>query len=272
MCRSLLLALSFSRFVHAESIGLLTTMIDPTILVAQTACALLFFQGGISQFVPDTTLRQYGVPNTPRSRHFMIRTGTALLSVAILAYLMVLRNTSLETALGIVRVFWILEVLRTFLSGEATATGLDNIHECGILSHCLFVAYATLGDTSQSWKDVAIKMDSAVAFLNGFIMIINPSAACGIWGASSEDTSSLFMMRNYGYFLVALGIFTGYLAFGDENVSAVEALGYSWCAYLASSIGANFVTKEVVKFGMPRGSQYFWMLVHVVVIGALLLV
>lgn len=239
--------------------------LDPA-LVAKVATGVLLAQGTVATLAPEPSIVSYGYEPTPAGILAMRRVGVAILDVGIMAFGLLYKDWSVNTAAGVSAFIWAAEILGSTLNDEATTIGFSNINMMVWLAIHFATAYVYLTDGSSA--PTVMKAMSLFTIGTCLPLMFFPSVGFQSYGFDLAKIidSDLAVFKSVGACLAAIGVFVGSVACG---VSPSKALGYAFVPSTLLNIIMLFITKEGEKFGAPKGPSYFWLIFEAIVIGTL---
>jgi hypothetical protein len=242
--------------------------IDPT-LVAKTGASIFMAQGSAMNLAPALSNKMLNLEETPVNNYVMRFFGTGVVAISISIYCLLVKNTSLATASRVQNIVWLIENVRTLLTGEATEVGAANSSGAIIsIIHSVVMIYAT---TQDAYSLMAIKISSAFWFAVGLLGIVDAQAWMKLFGYPDEPLppSTELITRMLAYSLTAVCTLFMALAFKfTDNV--LVAIGLAFLNFVVTNLDFMFVTKSVEKNDMSMPRMYFWLILNSVVAGTLL--
>eukprot|EP00978_Attheya_sp_CCMP212_P010335 scaffold24970_cov34-Attheya_sp.AAC.1 len=242
--------------------------IDPT-LVAKTGASIFMAQGSAMNLAPALSTKMLNLEETPANNHLMRMFGTGVVTLAIIIYCLLVKNTSLATASRVNNSVWLVEHIRTLLTGEVTEIGAAN--NSGVIFniiHNVVMIYAT---TQDAYSLMAMKISSAFWFAVGLLGIVDAQAFMKLFGFPDEPLppSTEVITRMVAYSLTAVSTLFGTLAFKFTD-SLLVAIGLAFLNFAVMDLDGMFVSKSVEKNDMSMPRMYFWLILNSVVAGTLL--
>jgi len=205
-------------------------------LAVTSIAALLAGQSLLAEWKPAMVARQHFSDFSPQGS-FIVRVLTAnvLTWVAWAVCLLLVGDSSSSTttataltALGIVNT---VDALRTFAIGDIERCQLDPAGQYFMLITPLIATYA--GWTKASWGVLYLKLFMGAYILDGVVAANQPSLTAKVFFGPNHTLSenSLTILKNTGWWILAVGVSGMALAFGVEPKMAL-ACGLG-CAVVA---------------------------------------
>lgn len=241
--------------------------LDPT-AVAKLATGTLLAQGAVSVMAPGPSVKHYGNDPTPISTLCMRRIGISSLSVGAMAFGMIFKGWSVNSAAATEAFIWSSEILRGTLNDEASKMSYDNTGLLVWLVIDLAVAYLAL--TNASCANTVIKAFASFIIVTCAPIMFFPVQVLKVYGFVDEPSAldkSYFKVQ--GAWLVAIGIFLVSVASG---VDPMKALGYAYAPATLLMLVQLFVTKEAAQTGeggSPKVPLIAWLLINLATLGTL---
>jgi len=254
---SLLLYMSIGKFTHAseplrkaafhsqavriEKIHSITLsirggagLLDPKTL-SEVAIWVSISKGSAFTLSPKATYeRLYNfLPRSPMVDLFLRRVGSNYLAFGIAALCLVIKGTSLNTAIGYSTLPYTLEVVKCLLDQEPKDLGFAAIGQAFILVTNALVIYATLSNVS--YADTVTKVYVVWLLLNGVFMALFPKAALNTWEFKDQSAPNTFMTRVHGFYTLGFGAMVTALAF-LENMDTMRSTWLYWAAVVFGNI------------------------------------
>jgi len=111
--------------------------------------------------------------------------GMVLLSLVLLAYCLVFQGTSINKAVGVGNLSFIIEMMHSELAGESKKMGMAKNTQFVFAAIHAVVAYGFF--TSSDWVNSAIKSLSVWLGLNGLQASLLPSSFQDLWNIMLQD-------------------------------------------------------------------------------------
>jgi len=237
--------------------------IDPTGLAKWTT-GLNLVNSIYSYLLPDKAIENYSQQAKSDMMVKMMKgQGMVLLGATVLAYCLVFQGTSINTAVGYANLPFIIELLRSELSGEREKMGMPKNTQFVFAAIHAVVAYGCF--TSAEWANNGIKALTVWLGLNGLHASLFPSSAQDLWNVKLQDMET-HMFRWFGLLALDMAVYVGCLAWG---VVPMKALGYSYIPATLGNAYLNLLSDETKKRGLNRSALAAWMVLGLVTIGTL---
>ena len=212
---------------------------------------------------PKKVNQLYGIEDiSPILEYISVHSGMTMVSNIICWYFRAIKETSVNTAVGLSMIPWIVLGVHSILNEKPKELGFPLWAEWFNLVFFSVVAHATL--TSADYANSATKAIAIWALLNGLLLAANPALFGKVYQTAERDDVVLLGRRNYGYNLCCTAVFLYSLA---TEVNMSKAVGYSWVPALVGLISMMFITKDFDKLNLPMGPPvYFWLFVEALVV------
>jgi hypothetical protein len=187
-----------------------------------------------------------------------------MLGMSLMAYCLVFKNTSVNVAVGVGQLPFLITMLGDFLNGESKDFGMPQAPQMLVVAVCALLAHSCL--TGASYVDDVVKGAAAFVLLNGISCSLFVDAACKVWGLGVPDPSTRLVVKQMGFSWMGLGVLIFAL---NQGVAPLRAIGYSWIPMVAMLMDMLFITKEVETMGMPPGPTLLWLVMTAVFVATL---
>lgn len=222
--------------------------------VARSASVVAGVYGGLGALSPAKMAEAYGMGFSPVTIFIGERAATAIYTGTILWWALAQKGASLNTAVGISILPWILLSLHSILNDKPKEMGFPVNVEYLQLAINSCVAHATL--TNAEYADSATKGIALWGLLNSMLLFFNPVLFGKVYGTAERDDSVYFARRNYGNNLGSLSVLIGSLALGKDTTTS---MGYSWLSNLLGLATMMFITKDIEKQNIEKAPCYAWL-------------
>jgi hypothetical protein len=218
--------------------------------VANALNVALGAYAGVSAMAPQKAAAPYGFKN-PSSLMDMVTasTGTAVYAASIAFWCLAHKNTSVNTAIGISAIPWILRAVHAIVNEKPKEFGYSPASEYLSLALASVVANAALTDAAHA--DTAIKWWLGYGAVSGAIMSAKPQLMDKLHNAPEHTSAEITFMRNFGKELMGYCVYLGMLIMGKDNLTAWAYSNLACALGIASMI---FVTKDFET--VPKGPFY----------------
>jgi hypothetical protein len=236
--------------------------------VARTSATALLVIHAVSTLAPEKALQTYGVKApTPTNVFVARREWTFFLAVSLGAYLWLVHDKSVNTAVGYGTFPIIAEVIRSILNDEEKKLGIpDTAQVVVVLTPLLVNAYACLKNLDDA--NTITKVCGAYNVVKGFWYFLDTENSGKAWGLS-EGEDDPFVLGSAKWMGISLIVYGMTLVGMAHGVVGTKLMGYAWIPVVLNMVRETFITKAVEKHGLNRSLYYAWMVLGLVVIGTL---
>jgi hypothetical protein len=236
--------------------------IDPQALAKGTT-GMNLVNSIYTYLLPEKVREVYKIPYSPLSDLIFQRHGVVMLACTLVAYCLVFQETSVETAVGVSTLPFIIDYARSELAGEPEKFGWPKYSQAVPLSFAAVTGYGCLN--AKDWANAAMKVYSVWLAMNGILAAFAPESFAMLWYVKLTDIQNHgFQWR--GFFLLDLAVYIGCLAWG---VAPTKALGYAWIPATLANAYFNVLSSTTKDFGMNRRMLFAWMVLGIVVTATL---
>jgi hypothetical protein len=237
--------------------------IDPQALAKWTT-GMNLVNSIYTYLLPDKVREVYKIPYSPLSTLIFQRHGIVLLACTLLAYCLLFQETSVETAVGVSTLPFIIDYARSELAGEPKKFGWGPMHSQLVpLAFAAVTCYGCLN--SKDWANTTMKVYSVWLAMNGVLAGFAPDSFEMLWYVKLTDIQKHgFQWR--GFFLLDYAVYIGCLAWG---VAPMKALGYAWVPATLANVYFNVLSNTTKDFGMNRPMLFAWMVLGIVITATL---
>jgi hypothetical protein len=188
-----------------------------------------------------------------------------MLGSSLMAYcLLFKKNTSVNAAIAVGQLPFLLTMVGDFLNGESKDIGMPQAPQMLVTALSAFLAHSCLA--GASYVDDVVKAFAVWITLNGISCSLFVDAACKLWGLGVPDPNTRLAVKQLGFSFLGMGALIFAL---NQGIDAKIAIGYSWIPMLAMMIDMNFITKEVETLDMPPGPVLLWLAMTAVFVATL---
>jgi hypothetical protein len=236
--------------------------IDPTLLAKWTT-GINLVNSIYTYLLPGKIRELYAnMPYSPLSDLIFQRHGTALLACTLTAYCLLFQGTSVETAVGVSTLPFIIDLIRSELAGEPEKFGWPKYAQLAPLAFAAVTCYGCLN--SKDWANTAMKVYSVWFSVTGFQAAFAPDSFSKLWNVKFMSTLTDIQKHSFqwwGFFLLGYAVYVGCLAWG---VAPMKALGYGWVPPTVANAYFNVLSDQTKDFGMNRPMLFVWMVLGIV--------
>lgn len=234
--------------------------------VSKLAIGILLAQGTVATLAPKPAFESYGGEPTPTSILCMRRTGVAILDVGVMAFGLLYKGCSINTAAAVSSLMWAAEFIGSMLNDEASTIGFSNNNILAWLALNLVAAYIYL--TNADYASTVMKGFSIFTFVTCVPIMFFPALGFKAYGHDPAKISDTDLVANKmtGAWVTAIAIFTGSIAYGT---SPTKALGYAFIPHFVELVSILFVTNETDKLSHPKSPAFVWLLLDAIIIATL---
>lgn len=217
--------------------------------------------GFLSMEAPEVSMDMYGADEDQKadlySKYTTQISGTAILSIGVLALCMFTLDVDLIKAIGWSSVVWIVHLGRTLLNKIPEKMGSSNsITETVYLA--LVIAQTHAAFTGAPYAKTLLKAAFGLGFVSSIFVILSPKKSVEFYGLEKDMTNEqLWCNRNQGYSCLAMSTFILSLL---KGVEAEKALGYTSLAFIVHMIHGYLGTGQ--RDNYPFVSVLVWMIFH----------
>jgi hypothetical protein len=237
--------------------------IDPRTLARWTT-GINLVNSVYTYLLPDKVREVYGnIPYTPFADLIFQRHGTALLACTLPAYCLLFQGTSVETAVGVSTLPFIIDLIRSELAEEPEKLGWPKYAQLAPIPFAAATCYGCLN--SKDWANTAMKVYSAWIGITGLLAGFSPESYTKHWSVKPTNVEN-HGLQWWGFFMLDLSVYVGCLAWG---VAPMKALGYAWIPATVANAYFNLISNKTKDFGMNRPVLFAWMVLGVVITATL---
>jgi hypothetical protein len=236
--------------------------IDPTLLAKWTT-GINLVNSIYTYLLPGKIRELYAnMPYSPLSDLIFQRHGTALLAGTCAAYCLLFQETSVETAVGVSTLPFIIDLIRSELAEEPETFGWPKYAQLAPLAFATVACYGCLN--SKEWANTAMKVYSVWFGITGLQAAFAPDSFSKLWNVKFMSTLTDIQKHSFqwwGFFLMGYAVYVGCLAWG---VAPMKALGYGWVPPTLANAYFNVLSNQTKDFGMNRPMLFVWMVLGIV--------
>jgi hypothetical protein len=231
--------------------------------VATFGAAVSSVNAAMVALSPGKTCELYGLPKSDLTEWIVENAGHVLAGTATMMWL-ALNGMSVEKTIGFGIVPFLVVNAKNILNETPQKFGMPPAGQFLLAAISTTVAYSCF--TGAEWAGNAIKFYVAWNLINGVFFAGAPETGLKAWGLTGCSASDLFMMENFGYFIISSATMVASLSIFEQG--AFKSVAYSFVPMFFSIIKHNFLTDAVEKFGMVKGPQYFWLAIMATIIAS----
>jgi hypothetical protein len=236
--------------------------IDPRALARWTT-GMNLVNSVYTYLLPGKIREVYNIPYTPFADLIFQRHGTALLACTLPAYCLFFQGSSVETAVGVSTLPFIIDLIRSELAEEPEKLGWPKYAQLAPIPFAAVTCYGCLN--SKSWANTAMKVYSAWIGITGLLAGFAPETYTKRWNIKPTNIEH-HGLQWWGFFLLDLSVYIGCLAW---DVAPMKALGYAWIPATVGNAYFNVFSNKTKEFGMNRPILFSWMALGVVITATL---
>jgi hypothetical protein len=236
--------------------------IDPRALARWTT-GMNLVNSVYTYLLPGKIREVYKIPYTPFADLIFQRHGTALLACTLPAYCLLFQGTSVETAVGVSTLPFIIDLIRSELAEEPEKLGWPKYAQLAPIPFAVATCYGCLN--SKNWANTAMKVYSGWIGITGLLAGFAPESYTKHWSTKPTNIEN-HGLQWWGFFLLDLSVYVGSLAWG---VAPMKALGYAWIPATAANAYFNLISNKTTDFGMNRPVLSAWMVLGIVITATL---
>jgi hypothetical protein len=217
--------------------------------------------------IPDKARELYKIPYSPLSDLIFQRHGLVILACMLPAYCLLFQETSVETAVGVSTVPFIIDLIRSELAEEPERFEWPKYAQLVPLAFAAVTCYGCLN--SKDWANTAIKVYSVWFGITGLQAAFAPTSFSKLWNIKFLSTMTAIQKHGFqwwGFFLLDYAVYVGCMAWGVEPM---KALGYAWLPATLASVYFNILSNTTKDFRLNRPILFAWMVIGIVVTGTL---
>jgi hypothetical protein len=210
------------------------------VAVANAVNVAIGAYSAVNAMAPQKASESFGF-KSPSSlmKMFVVTSSTAVYATSIAFWCLAHKNTSVNTAIGISAIPWLLRAVHAIVNEKPKEFGYSPASEYLTIALASVVAHAGLADAAHA--DTAMKWWLGYGAISGAIMFANPQLMYTLHNVQERTAAEITFLRNFGRELIGFCMYLGMLLLGKGNLTA--------CAYsnLASALGSAsmmFVTKD----------------------------
>jgi hypothetical protein len=240
--------------------------IDPTALAKWTT-GINLVNSLYTYLLPDKMREVYNIPYSPLSDLIFQRHGIVLLACTLPVYCLLFQKTSVETAVGVSTLPFIIDLIRSELAEEPDKFGWPKYAQLAPLAFAAVTCYGCLN--SMDWANTAMKVYSVWFGITGLQAAFAPDSFSKLWNVKFMSTLTDIQKHGFqwwGFFLLDYAVYVGCVAWGVEPM---KALGYAWVPATLANAYFNVLSDKTKEFGMNRPVLFAWMILGMVVTGTL---
>mmetsp|Transcript_4411 Transcript_4411/g.7900 ORF Transcript_4411/g.7900 Transcript_4411/m.7900 type:complete len:291 (-) Transcript_4411:731-1603(-) len=240
--------------------------IEP-VTAAKLVGALYTVQGAVGTLSPTRSNEAYGVKTfVPCNVKLSRETAYCILEHGIIVSCLLVKGTSVNTAVGITSIIWFAEALKSILDKDSENVGPSNVGSLSIMAFAGAAAYAGL--TNADWALAAFKARAVYTFLCGIPCVFNGNSAIKLWELKNTDELTPGLFNVLGCSVLNLGALLAALAWGFDPVKAV---GYTALVSLLTSFKCTFLSPDFDVLGIDIAPLMFWAALNAVISASILL-
>jgi hypothetical protein len=236
--------------------------IDPRALARWTT-GLNLVNSIYTYLLPGKVRELYAsMPYSPFSDLIFQQHGTTLLACTLTAYCLLFQGASVEKAVGVSTLPFIIDLIRSELAEEPEKFGWPKYAQLVPLAFAAVTCYGCFH--SKDWANTAMKVYSVWVGFTGLQVALAPDSFAKLWNAKFMSTLTDIQKHAFqwwGFFLLDYAVYVGCLAWG---VAPMKALGYAWVPATLANAYFNVLSNKTKDFGMNREMLFAWMLLGIV--------
>jgi hypothetical protein len=237
--------------------------IDPRAL-ARWVTGINLANAIVTYLLPGKIRELYDIPSTPFADSVLFRRhGTALLAFTLPAYCLFFQGSSVETAVGVSTLPFIIELIRSELAEEPEKFGWPKYAQLAPIPLVAMTCYGCLN--AKGWANSAMKVYSAWVGITGLLAGLAPELYTKHWNVKPTNTEH-HGLQWWGLLMMDLSVYIGCLARG---VAPMRALGYSWIPFTVGNACFNLFSDKTKEIGMNRPILFSWMALGIVITATL---
>jgi hypothetical protein len=211
--------------------------------------------------LPDKARELYKIPYSPLSELIFQRHGLVLLACTLPAYCLLFHQTSVETAVGVSTIPFIIDLIRSELAEEPERFEWPKYAQLVPLAFAAVTCYGCLN--SMDWANTAMKVYSVWFGITGLQAAFAPDSFSKLWNIKFLRTAiQKHGFQWWGFFLLDYAVYIGCLAWG---MAPMKALGYAWMPTTLAIVYFNILSNTMKDFRLNRPILFAWMVLGIVV-------
>jgi hypothetical protein len=238
--------------------------IDPKAM-AKWSTGTILVNAIYTYLLPGKVRELYNAPYDPLTDLIMQRHGAAQLSFTLMAFCLFFQETSVETAVGVSTLPFIIDLVRSELAEEPERFGWPKNSQ---LVPVVFSAVTGYGCFySKDWANTAMKLYTVWGGISGLLAVLSPDLHAKAWGFKPKFTDiQKHATQWWGLFILELAVCIGCLAWGVEPMKAV---GYAWLPGTLANAYWNVLTDTTKDLALNRQMLFVWMVIGMAVTATL---
>jgi hypothetical protein len=238
--------------------------IDPKAM-AKWSTGTILVNAIFTYLLPGKVREFYNAPYDPLTDLIMQRHGAAQLAFTLMAYCLFFQETSVETAVGVSTLPFVIDLVRSELAEEPERFGWPKKSQLVPVVLSAVTGYGCF--YSKDWANTAMKLYSVWGGITGLMAALSPDLNAKVWGIKSKFTEiQKHSMQWLGFFVLELAVCIGCLAWGVEPMKAV---GYAWLPPTLANAYWNVLSDTTKDFGLNRPMLFAWMVLGIAVTATL---
>jgi hypothetical protein len=244
--------------------------IDPKAMAKWSTGAVLV-NASYTYLLPGKVRELYNAPYDPLTDLIMQRHGAAQLSFTLMSYCLFFQETSVETAVGVSTLPFIIDfcrwgekpyMYREHFALVPVATG------AAICCGCFYSKdWANIVMQVGPMANIVMQVYTVYGGISGLLAILSPDLHAKARGLRTELTGIQKLATQWwGLFVLELGVCIGCLAAGVEPIKAV---GYAWLPETLANAYWNVLTYTTKDLGLNRPMLFAWMVLGMAVTATL---
>jgi len=241
--------------------------IEP-VTAAKVVGAINIIQGAVCALSPKSNSEAYGLKedDSPLTVKIMREAGLTVLFQGIIAYCLLFKGTSVNTAMGVASLLWSAESVKSLLDNDSETVGPSKVGSLSVLAFAGTCVYAGL--THADWALTAFKADAIYTIICAIPCVFNASLSNKLWELKDTNEFTPGLINGLGCNLINSGALVAAIAWG---IDPVKAIGYTSLVSLLTTFNYNFLSPDFDVLGIDIAPLMFWVVLHAVISASILL-